>query len=302
MWGNFLYHLAAGVSLGAIYSLIALGYTMVYGIIKLINFAHGEFCMVGAYAGLGVYLLVGEALPAWLAIPIVFLAAGVAGGLIGGVTERVAYRPIRRAGRFSALLTAIGVSFLLQNLANFVENGNPQNYAGWLGTLVRQSLDVGSGGIRKIELYCIPAAILLAVALWFIVHKTRFGRAMRAVSLDLAAAKLMGIRTDRVISRTFIMGGFLGGLAGALVGVTAVVEPMMGFMPGLNAFVAAVVGGIGSIGGALLGGFALGIIQYLVVWAGVPTGYKDVASFVMLILILVIRPQGILGKAEGQKV
>jgi len=284
------------------YSLIALGYTLVYGIIRLINFAHGEFCMVGAYAGLGVYLLAGERVWPWAVLPMVLLASGLAGAAIAGVTERVAYRPIRGAGRFSALLTAIGVSLLLQNLANFIDSGNPQAYRGWLGEWTSRSVPVGAGQVRIFALWCIPAALLLAAGLWLIVHRTRLGRAMRAVSMDLAAAKLMGIPTDRVISRTFLMGGFVGGVAGSLGGITATVAPMMGFLPGLHGFIAAVVGGIGSIGGAMIGGFLIGIVQYLVVWAGVPTGYKDVASLVILILILVVRPQGILGRPEREKV
>lgn len=302
MWDDLLYFLAAGLCLGAVYSLIALGYTLVYGIIRLINFAHGEFCMVGAYAGLGVYVLVGERIWPWALLPVVLLASGLAGAVVAGVTERLAYRPIRNAGRFSALLTAIGVSLLLQNLGNFIDNGNPQTVPGPLGELAQKSLLVGAGGVRIFDLCCIPGALLLAAGLWLIVHRTTLGRAMRAVSMDLAAAKLMGIPTDRVISRTFLMGGFLGGIAGTMAGITATISPMMGFLPGLHGFIAAVVGGIGSIGGALVGGFLIGIVQYLVVWAGVPTGYKDVASLVILILILVVRPQGILGRREGEKV
>jgi branched-chain amino acid transport system permease protein len=302
MWDSLLYHLTAGLCLGALYALIALGYTLVYGIIKLINFAHGEFCMVGAYAGLGVYLLIGEAATPWLVVPAVVLASGLAGGAIGGLTERIAYRPIRKAGRLSALLTAVGASLLLQNLGMFIYSGNPQAFKGWLGKWAEQGVAIGGNGVKVIELLSIPAALLLMLALGYLVGHTRQGRAMRAVSQDLDAARLMGIPTDRVISRTFIAGGFLAGIAGLLRGVTAVVEPTMGFMPGLNAFVAAVIGGIGSIEGAMLGGFALGVIQYLVVWAGVPTAYKDVASFAVLIVVLVIRPQGILGRHESVKV
>jgi branched-chain amino acid transport system permease protein len=302
VWDNFTYYLTAGVCLGAIYSLIALGYTLVYGIIKLINFAHGEFCMMGAYAGLAVYWAMGEGTSPYLAVPAVLLASGAAGAIIAGIAERVAYRPIRSAGRLSALLTAIGVSLLLQNLANFIDNGNPQSYSGWLNEAAQRRIAVGSGGIRAIELACVPAAFLLALGLQMVVNRTRFGRALRAISQDLDAAKLMGIPTDRVIAGTFMIGGFLGGIAGTLRGATAVIEPMMGFMPGLNAFIAAVVGGIGSIPGAMVGGFVVGIVQYMVVWAGVPTGYKDIASFVVLIAVLVVRPQGILGKKEHEKV
>lgn len=284
------------------YSLIALGYTLVYGIIKLINFAHGEFCMVGAYAGLGVYVYLGNSMSLWVVVPAVLLASGVAGAIIGAISERVAYRPIRNAGRLSALLTAIGVSLLLQHAATFIDNGNPQAYSGRMAEFVQTPVKVGSGGIKAVELAFIPAALLLAAGLWYVVQKTRFGKAMRAVSLDMPAARLMGINVDRVIGRTFMVGGFLGGIAGTLLGATKVVAPTMGFMPGLNAFVAAVVGGIGSIGGAMLGGFSIGIAQYMLVFAGVPTEYKDIASFAMLIAVLILRPQGILGRKEAEKV
>jgi branched-chain amino acid transport system permease protein len=300
--GNFTYYLVAGLCQGAIYSLIALGYTLVYGIIKLINFAHGEFCMFGAYAGYFVYVQFSGKVGLWLLLPAVILASGLAGAVIGGLTERVAYRPIRNAGRLSALLTAIGVSFLLQNLATFVRNGNPIAYGGPLEALAQSSVAVGTGGVRTIELAYLGASVVLTVALWFLVHRTRLGRAMRAVSQDLVAARLMGIDTDVVINRTFLIGGFLGGVAGTLIALPAVVEPLMGFRPGLNAFVASVVGGIGSIPGAFVGGYVLGVVQYLVVWAGVDTGYKDVASFALLILVLMVRPEGILGRKELVKV
>ncbi len=300
--GNLWYHLVAGLCQGAIFSLIALGYTLVYGIIKLINFAHGEFCMLGAYAGYAIFVLLAGHVPLAVLLPTIILASGLAGAVIGSLTERLAYRPIRQAGRLSALLTAIGVSLLLQNLAKFIHNGNPITYGGALGELAQRSITVGTGGIRAITFLYIPASIGLTVALWFLVQRTRLGRAMRAISQDLIAARLMGIDTDAVINRTFIIGGFLGGIAGTLIALVAVVEPLMGFMPGLNAFVASVVGGIGSIPGAFVGGYVLGVVQFLVVWAGVPTAFKDVASFVLLILVLMVRPEGILGRREQVKV
>jgi branched-chain amino acid transport system permease protein len=299
---KFIYYLAAGICQGAVYSLIALGYTLVYGIIKLINFAHGEFYMAGAYAGFLVYSLLPMHISPWLSIPLIMLASGVAGALVAALAERVAYRPIRARGRLAALLTAIGVSFLLQNLANFIRNGNPQSYGGPIEELAQYSVPVGSGGIQVMTFVCIPASLLLTFGLWYIVRGTRFGKAMRATSQDLTAARLMGIDTDAVIRNTFVVGGFLAGLAGSLVAMVTVVEPMMGFVPGLNAFVAAVVGGIGSITGAMVGGYLLGIIQYMVVCAGVPSSYQNVASFVLLILVLVVRPEGILGKKTVEKV
>jgi branched-chain amino acid transport system permease protein len=296
--GNLWYHLVAGLCQGAIFSLIALGYTLVYGIIKLINFAHGEFCMLGAYAGYAIFVLLAGHVPLAVLLPTIILASGLAGAVIGSLTERLAYRPIRQAGRLSALLTAIGVSLLLQNLAKFIHNGNPITYGGGGGGEGPRHKPRGPGGRPGYS----PASIGLTVALWFLVQRTRLGRAMRAISQDLIAARLMGIDTDAVINRTFIIGGFLGGIAGTLIALVAVVEPLMGFMPGLNAFVASVVGGIGSIPGAFVGGYVLGVVQFLVVWAGVPTAFKDVASFVLLILVLMVRPEGILGRREQVKV
>jgi len=299
---DLAYYLTAGICLGAIYALIALGYTMVYGIIKLINFAHGEFFMVGAYAGLGFYGLLPPGLPLPVTIPLVLLVSGLAGSAIAGLTEYVAYRPIRKSGRLSALLTAMGVSFLLQNLATFVQDGNTLSFGEAITKVCHQSVPVGGSGIEAIKFAFIPISLLLTGALWLLVARTRFGKAMRATSQDPGAAVLMGIDTDRVIRGTFLIGGFLAGVAGTLVGLTSQVKPMMGFMPGLNAFVAAVVGGIGSIPGAVLGGFLIGILQFMVVYFGVPNEYKDVATLAVLILVLVVRPQGILGRPQTEKV
>lgn len=303
---DFLYYLTLGVCTGAITALIALGYTLVYGIIKLINFAHGEFYMTGAYAGFGVFCLLPGGFSPWLAIPLVVFAAGAAGAGVAALTERVAYRPIRRGGRLAALLTAIGVSFLLQSLFSFVRGGESLQYpctvAGSVGELCQRPVTLFGGGVKVMHLVFIAAAALLTLGLWWIVMRTSFGRAMRALSQDMDAAALMGIDTEAVIRNTFLLGGFLAGVAGALVSLQGLLEPMMGFMPGLKAFIAAVVGGIGSIPGAVLGGFLLGIVENLSVWLGVPTPYKDIAAFVLLILILAVRPQGLFGKAEGEKV
>jgi len=299
---DLAYYLTAGVCLGAVYALIALGYTMVYGIIKLINFAHGEFLMVGAYAGLGAYLWLPAGLPPAVTIPAILLVSGLAGAAIAGLAEHVAYRPIRGSGRLSALLTAMGVSLLLQNVAAFIRNGNAISYGGAVASLCQQSFPVGSGGIEAIRFAYVPVSLLLTGALWYLVARTRFGKAMRATSEDPGAAVLMGIDTDRVIRGTFLIGGFLAGIAGALTGLTRQVEPMMGFMPGLNAFVAAVVGGIGSIPGAVLGGYLIGILQYMVVYFGVPNEYKDVTALAVLIVVLIVRPQGILGRPQREKV
>ncbi|MBA4386742.1 MAG: branched-chain amino acid ABC transporter permease [Verrucomicrobia bacterium] len=303
---NFLFYLVSGICIGAITALVAVGYTLVYGIIKLINFAHGEFYMVGAYAGFGIYLLLPAGLSPWLSIPVILLVSGLAGAAIAAVTEAVAYKPIRKNGRLAALLTAIGVSLLLQNLFTFVKNAQPLQYpssiSGSVGEICQRTIVVGGSGITTIRFIYVLVAVLFCVALWFIVMRTRFGRAMRAVSQDADAAALMGIDIDSVIRRTFVLGGFMAGVAGSLIAFQALIEPFMGFMPGLKAFIAAVLGGIGNIPGAIIGGFLLGIIENLAVWLGVPTGYKDVAAFVILIVVLVVKPTGIMGKREYEKV
>ncbi|HBC85359.1 MAG TPA: branched-chain amino acid ABC transporter permease [Lentisphaeria bacterium] len=303
---NFLFFLTSGLCIGAVYALIALGYTLVYGIIKLINFAHGEFYMIGAYAGFGIYLVLPSGTPAILSIPLIILSSGIAGIIIAVLTEQIAYKPIRKSGRLAALLTAIGVSFLLQNLASFINKANPLQYpsdkSGSIGEICQRSIVIGGGGIKIIQFVYIPLTIVLTLILWHIVMKTNFGRAMRAVSQDPDAAALMGIDINSVIRKTFLLGGLMAGIAGALIGFQSVIEPMMGFMPGLKAFIAAVVGGIGSIPGAVLGGFIIGIVENMVLFCNIPSGYKDVAAFVVLILVLLIRPQGILGSNVREKV
>lgn len=303
---DFSYYLISGICIGAITALVAVGYTLVYGIIKLINFAHGEFYMVGAYTAFGVYLILPPTLPATVSIPLILGAAGLAGAAIAALTEAIAYKPIRRSGRLAALLTAIGVSFLLQNLFTFVNDAQPLQYPtetiGSVGEVCQRTVDIAGDGIVAIRFAYIGVALLISALLWWLVMKTSFGRAMRAISQDADAAALMGINRDRVIRLSFVLGGFLAGIAGCLVSLQSVTEPMMGFMPGLKAFVAAVLGGIGSIPGAILGGFTLGIVESMVVWAGVPTGYKDVAAFVILILVLAAKPTGLLGRVEREKV
>lgn len=306
----FWQQMVNAVSLGALYALLAIGYTMVYGIIKLINFAHGEFYMVSAYAGFLIYSLLpaggaGGLVRVLVYAAIVVVGSGVVGAAVAVLTERIAYRPIRRSGRLAALLTAIGVSLFLQGVFTFVNNAKPLQYdtaAGTLGAWCQKSIVVGDAGIRGIRFVFIPVTIGLTALLWFIVMRTRFGKAMRAVSQDHDAAALMGIDANRVIRRTFMLGGFLAGVAGSLVAFQSTITPTMGFQPGLKAFIAAVVGGIGSIPGAVLGGYLLGIAEHLMVWAGVPTGFKDIAAFLLLIVCLMVRPQGILGKREREKV
>ncbi len=303
---NFLFYLVSGICAGALYALIALGYSMVYGIIKLINFAHGEFYMAGAYAGFGVFTLLPQSMPGYMQIPIILAASGIAGALVAAITERVAYRPLRNSDRLTTLLTAIGVSFLLQGLATFINKANPLQYSGDLpgsiGELSQRAVNVGGAGISLFKIIYIFVAIILSGLLWLLVMKTSFGRAVRAVSQDARAAALMGINADSVIQKTFMAGGFLAGVAGSLAAFQSVVDPMMGFMPGLKAFIAAVLGGIGSIPGAVVGGFAIGVIENMALYFGVSSGYKDAAALVTLIAVLLVMPGGIFGKSSREKV
>lgn len=303
---NFFYYLISGLSLGAIFALVAVGYTLVYGIIKLINFAHSEFFMAGAYAGYGTYLLLGDNVSPLLAIPVIILASGTASAIIAVLTEMIAYKPIRNSGRLSALLTAIGVSILLQNMFAFVERAQPLQYPciehGSIGEIAQRTITIAGNRFLAIRFIYLVVAVLFSVVLWWITNKTRFGKAMRAVSQDAEAASLMGINLDVIIRGTFALGGFMAGVAGTLIGFQSMIEPYMGFMPGIKAFVAAVLGGIGNIPGAIIGGFIMGIIESMVVWIGVPTCYKDASALVVLILVLTIKPTGLLGKSVIEKV
>jgi branched-chain amino acid transport system permease protein len=292
----FLQFLIEGIILGSIYALISLGYTMVYGIIKLINFAHGDIMMIGAFTGYFVTTKYNIGL--FPAIIIAILVCSV----LGVAIEKVAYKPVRNSSRISALITAIGVSFLLEygmvaavgaDSKSFNENVVPDKVYHYFN---------GQLNIKLIDYIIFFTSIALMIALQLIVKKTKIGRAMRAVSQDADAAQLMGINVDRVISFTFILGSSLAAVAGVLYGVYCnSIDPLMGITPGLKAFVAAVFGGIGSIPGAMVGGLSLGIIETLV--SGYASSmYKDAAAFVILIIILIIKPSGLFGKNIKEKV
>ncbi len=298
---NLLQQLLNGITWGSIYALIALGYTMVYGVLKLINFAHGEIYMMGAMTGyyaarwLG---LAGE--PSLGGLALVLLISMATCGLLGALLERVAYRPLRTAGRLAPLITAIGVSLLLQNGGQLVFGADPKFFP----PLLRSTEVVRVGGIAlsNIQLAVLVTAVALMAALQFVVQRTRFGRAMRAVSYDAPAAALMGVPVDRVILGTFVLGSMLAAAAGILIGLSnPKIDPLMGLMPGLKAFVAAVLGGIGSVPGAMAGGLALGVIETLVT-AYLSSTYRDALAFVILVLILLYRPTGLFGTAQTEKV
>lgn len=290
---SFIQQMVNGISLGSIYALIALGYTMVYGIIKLINFAHGDIYMVGAFIGYGMIQNVGLGLIPALVISMLLCA------ILGVIIEKIAYRPLRGATRIAALITAIGVSYLLQNLMIYFMGPERRAFPTALET---QIFKFGTIQVNSQQLIIIATTIVLMIALQIIVKYTTMGKAMRAVSTDQDAAQLMGINVDNVISFTFIMGSALAGAAGVLVGIYYnSIDPLMGVTPGLKAFVAAVFGGIGIIPGAMLGGYLIGVIETMVSAYG-GSMFKDAVVYIILILILIVKPSGILGKNVKEKV
>jgi len=293
-----------GLTLGGIYALIALGYTMVYGILKFINFAHGDILMVGAYIGLFTYNgLRGNApLGVWTVTSffIAMLVAMFSCGVLGMVIERVAYKPLRHAARLAPLLSAIGVSFILSNSAAWAFGTQSRKFD---YPFDNTPINMHGVIITPHQIMILAVAAIMMIGLAIFVDKTRMGKAMRATSLDQSTAMLMGINVDRVISLTFAVGSALAATGGILISLDFKAYPSMGMMTGLKAFVAAVVGGIGNIEGAMLGGIILGLLEtFGVAVLGIPTGMKDTIAFGVLILILLIKPEGILGHAEKEKV
>ena len=281
-----------GLQTGSVYALVALGYSMVYGIIKLLNFAHGDIIMVGAYM---VYFAIASfALPPFVAI---ILAVGVS-TLLGVLIEKVAYTPLRSAPRLSLLITAIGISFLLENGAQLVFGADQKS----MRPMITGTVSMGSINISMAAVVTILVSVAIMVLLSFVVNKTKMGKAMRAVSEDMGAAQLMGISLNKTISMTFAMGSALAGV-GAVLYLCAYPQasPTMGSMLGIKAFVSAVLGGIGSIPGAMIGGFAIGILEALVAAAGFSM-WKDAAVFLVLIIVLFFKPTGFLGKKIQEKV
>ncbi|MEH7254994.1 branched-chain amino acid ABC transporter permease [Neobacillus niacini] len=291
---EWLQQLINGISLGSIYALIALGYTMVYGIIKLINFAHGDVFMVGAFVGF--YAIKGWGLGFFPALLFSMAFCAVFGVLI----ERIAYKRLRNATRIAALITAIGMSLLIEYGVIYARGAQPEAYPD--GVLPSTSINLFGAQISSQSLFILSVSVGLMIILQFIVHRTKIGKAMRAVSHDMDAARLMGINVDRTISYTFAIGSALAGAAGVIFGVYYTkIEPLMGIIPGLKAFVAAVLGGIGIIPGAMVGGLILGVVESIVSALGFSL-WRDAAAFVILILILIFRPSGIFGKNTREKV
>jgi branched-chain amino acid transport system permease protein len=307
-WHYFFAQLVAGLTLGSLYALIALGYTMVYGILKLLNFAHGDVYMVGSYIGFFVLSALGGSLapevPTAVLIVLMFGAAMIGCGLLGLVIERFAYRPLRRAPRIAPLISALGVSFFLQQTATLLWSPNPRAYDTFSlrGGELFNTVSLGNLRFQYAQILVIASAVVLMLALSLLVWRTTVGKAMRATSFDLEAASMMGVDIDRVIAFTFLIGSALAGAAGVMYGlVYQNINPYIGFGAGLKAFTAAVVGGIGNIPGAMLGGMIIGIAEALT------TGYlsstfRDLIVFSVLVVFMLIRPTGIRGTPLLQKV
>ncbi|MCX5779614.1 MAG: branched-chain amino acid ABC transporter permease [Firmicutes bacterium] len=289
----FWEQLINGLTLGSTYALIALGYTMVYGIVQLINFAHGEIYMFGAFVGLFL-------VTAGLNIFVALLGAMFFCMLLGMLVERVAYRPLRgKSSRLSALISAIGVSIFLSTAMALYRGTNTTRYPEILSS---STYNLGTVQISSLQIIILVFSALLMVGLELMIHQTRLGKAMRACSQDIEASALMGVNVNRVISATFAIGSALAAAGGVMVGIYYnAVWPYMGMMAGMKAFAAAVLGGIGSVPGAMIGGLLLGVMEIMGV-AYLSSSYKDAIAFAILILVLLIRPQGLLGKKIAKKV
>lgn len=291
---EFLKILISGISLGSVYAIIALGYTMVYGIAKMLNFAHGDVIMVGGYISFCVVQYLG--LPGWLSV----ILAMVVCTLLGIVIEGLAYKPLRAAPSLAVLITAIGVSYFLQNAALLIWGASPKVYK----SLVEGQLELMGGELKIswVTILTVVACVIIAVGLTLFTNKSKMGKAMRACSEDKGAAQLMGINVNRTISLTFAIGSALAAIAGVLLcSYTTSLMPTTGSMPGIKAFTAAVFGGIGSIPGAFLGGILLGVIEALAK-AYISTQLSNAILFAVLIVVLLVRPAGLLGKFVPEKV
>ena len=304
---TFIQQIINGLVLGSMYALVALGYTMVYGIINLINFAHGEVLMVGALTSWTVVSLLSESgLPGWAMLLISLVCAIVVCCVLNFAIEKVAYRPLRNAPRLAPLITAMGVSLLLQTLAMIIWKPNPKPYPILLPS---EPINLGGPVISVVQIMILVTTGVILVALLWLVNKTKLGRAMRATAENPRVAALMGVRPDMVISATFIIGAALAAVAGVMWAANyGTVQHAMGFLPGLKAFTAAVLGGIGNLAGAMVGGVLLGLIEALGAgYLGDLTGgvlgshYADIFAFVALILVLTLRPSGLLGERVADR-
>jgi branched-chain amino acid transport system permease protein len=292
----FLQHFTNSISLGSLYALIAIGYTMVYGILRLINFAHGDIFMMATY--FAFYAIATFAMPWYLG----FLVSIVITGLLGMLIETTAYRPLRNAPKISIMISAIGASFLLENIAVVVFGGRPKAFP--TPKIFTEVIQIGSVSIQRLTFIIPVVTVILLIGLVYLINHTKSGMAMRAVSKDHETAGVMGVNVNRIIALTFGIGSMLAAVGAIMWGLKfPQIQPLMGIMPGLKCFIAAVIGGIGNITGAVIGGFVLGIGEIMLV-ALLPslTGYRDAFAFVLLIVILLFKPTGIMGEKISEKV
>jgi branched-chain amino acid transport system permease protein len=313
-WDKLVQLLVNGVTLGSVYALVALGFSMVYGILKLLNLAHGDVLMVGAFIGWGVLGWLGGAqdptVAVWLVILLMVLAAMVGGGFLGVAIERFAYRPLRRAPRIAPLISALGVSFFIQNSVLLLFGANFRSYDSFDLVDVGVGVEWGPLHLWVMRIFVIASAIVMMAGLWLLVTRSKLGKAMRATAFDREAAAMMGIDVDRVIVKTFFIGSALAGAAGVLVGLVFFqINHFMGFNYGLKGFTAAVVGGIGSIPGAMVGGLFIGLAEAFSVGyiedftrGRLGSAFSDLIVFLILVIFMLVRPQGIFGKPEVKKV
>ncbi|MBA2517528.1 MAG: branched-chain amino acid ABC transporter permease [Solirubrobacterales bacterium] len=302
----FVQQVVNGLTLGSVYAIIALGYTLVYGVLKLLNFAHGDVYMVGAFIGYGVLAAFGGPSALTVPVPIVlalmFVTAGLGSGFLGVAIERFAYRPLRDAPRIAPLITALGVSFFLQNSVLLLFSAQVRTYNSGAFIPTTTGIDVGPLDISLVRILVIAATVVLMVTLTLLVSRTRLGKAMRAVAHDREAAEMMGVDVNRTIVATFFIGSALAGMAGVMVGlVFSRVFHLMGFVAGLKGFTAAVVGGIGNVPGAMLGGLLIGLAESFSS-AYLSSTFQNLIVFAILIVVMLVRPNGLLGRADIQKV
>lgn len=298
---DFIQHIINGISLGSIYALIALGYTMVYGILKMINFAHSDVYMVGAFAAYYIARLLGiQSSPGITTLIILLIASMIFCSLLGLAIERLAYRPLRSAPKLNILITAIGVSLLLQYGGQVVFGADPKVFPEVMQDFVL--FNIGNVELKSFDVTVLIVSLLAMLGLQFLIYKTKIGKAMRAVSSNASVASLLGVNPDKIITLTFVVGSALAGVGSVLVGMKyPKIDPLMGMMIGLKAFVAAVLGGIGSVGGAVVGALIMGLSEEMVV-AYLSSTYRDALAFGILIVILIFRPAGLLGKYSAEKV
>jgi len=302
----FFQELVNGITTGALYALVALGFSMVYGVLKLLNFAHGDLYMIGAYIGFFVIQWFGGSTALTIPVPLLLvimfvLAAGLVGGL-GVAIERFAYRPLRDAPRIAPLITAIGISFFLENSALLLFGAQPRIYNTSNFISFSSGIQIGSVSIDSVQILVLVLGVILVVGLQLVVNRTRLGRQMRAVAADREAAEMMGINVNFTISATFFLGSALAGIAGVMGGLLFnQVTATIGFIVGLKAFTASVVGGIGSLPGAMLGGLLIGVAESFIT-GYISSTYTNLLVFALLIVVLLVRPSGLFGRAQLQKV